>query len=306
VTSPDRDATRRQEIDMLGLTMTTDPAEFSGSLQPGDVLLFEKLARLSGAIQAGDLRPVSHAAIVVDVAGGAPRMVDATLPGAGRLAVDETALADLLGQRRSDARGEVDRVRSVTARRPAGAGPRVAEQARGFIGRPDFPVLDLGLLAPYAFLRSSARRLSPGFSRLLQGFTDLARSIADEVVPADGPAVTCSELSYRCLTGAGVAVHVEAPLVVGGRFRTDWRLPSSTVQTAGLVPDEIPVGVLTQLGVLNDQIARAKAPAPVPVGPGPAPRRLGRGLETADGITPGDLLETPSLRTVSVLHRPMR
>jgi len=314
---------------MTTIRLTADLAEFCEALRPGDVLLFEKLLRVSSAIQAGDLRPVSHAAVVVDIEAGLPRIVDATLRGAGRPAVDETSLAGLLGLRQRDARGEVDSVRAITARRPIGdgeAGPigrQVAAQARTFVHQTRYSLLDLCTIAPYAFLRSSSRRFPGGFTQLLRGFTQVSRAFTAELASSGAPAVTCVELVYRALVRAGVPVAIDAPLIVDGRFRTNWRVGSPvgdeqtdpggwgyppvgvSMQPAGAPAEPGLAAALTELDDLSDRIARVKEP-------GPAGGNLdaqgvgGPPLEEADGVTPGDLLETPSLQTIAVLHRPLR
>jgi hypothetical protein len=179
---------------MDGVTITGDLNEFCGSLRPGDVLLFEKLLRVSSTIQAGDLRPVSHSAVVVE-GGGSPRMVDATLRGPDLPPVDETDLAAILDLRRRDARGEVATVRSITARRPDPAvSALVVDRARGFVAGARFSVLDLCTIAPYAFLRAGSRRLPAGFRSMLRALAEVSRASADALNRDDGPALTCAEL----------------------------------------------------------------------------------------------------------------
>ena len=271
------------------------------------MLLFEKLHRVSGAIAFADLRPVSHAAIVVET-GDDCRIVDATLR---ETPVAETSLAEVLRLRTANARGTVPRVRSITALQVVAAGDpevgaAIARQARRQVEGARFAVFDLAALAPYAYLRSAGRSMAPGLARALHGLVQAARGALTVVAP-DLPGVTCSELVYRVLAGVEadgrpLAPEIAAPLVVGGRFRTDWG-------PTGEIPESADAGRggLHHVAALAAEWVSAKRTTP-PDG-GDRARWLRRPppeLELADGVTPGDLLDSPSLEVTAMFLQLLR
>jgi hypothetical protein len=285
--------------------LTTDPGVFCDGLQPGDVLLFEKGLLVSSIIALADRRPVSHSAVVVATGGGDCRIVDAAFRDQPEEQVKESSLSALLDVRQSDARGEVRTVRAITARRAPAAtadpavGEEVARQASLFTSEARYALFDVASLAPYAFLRSNARSWRDGLSLVFHGLMHGARLALKRDRQPDLWSLSCSELVYRALaqvaepTGAGtLAPAIDAPLVVDGRLRTDWRLPAGA--------DHV------ELEELADEVARDKSPDAGAEWAGT--RGIGHRptLEEADGVTPGDLLDTPSLTTVAVLHRPLR
>jgi hypothetical protein len=304
--------------------LTTDEVMFQAELRPGDVLLFEKLLRVSSLIMWADLRAVSHAAVVVSADPSGCRIVDATLRPKPS-AVEETPLSDLLHLVQRDARGEVPTVRSITARRCPAAqddratGAAIAAEARAFVHEARYALFDLGAIAPYAYLRTSARKLPRGFAPMLHGLIQVSRSLVAARAPRGQQAVTCSELAYRAMNrvnGGALGPSINAPLVSGGRFRADWVIagPKARAFTLDEAFEDSDDGVeqgatnpeaatlaegQRELGLLADDVARAKLLEEGEKAFEAPP------LEEADGVTPGDLLETPSLQTIAVLHRPL-
>jgi hypothetical protein len=308
--------------------LTTDEVVFQAQLRPGDVLLFEKLLRVSSLIMWADLRAVSHAAVVVSADSSGCRIVDATLRPKPS-AVEETPLSDLLHLVQRDARGEVPTVRSITARRCPAAqddratGAAIATEARAFVHEARYALFDLGAIAPYAYLRTSARKLPRGFAPMLHGLIQVSRSLVAARAPRGQQAVTCSELVYRAMSrvnGGALGPSINAPLIVGGRFRANWVIGGPKARAfsldeafedsddgaeLGAVNPEAEIEPSTlaegqrELELLADDVARAKLLEEGEKAFEAPP------LEEADGVTPGDLLESPSLETIAVLHRPL-
>jgi hypothetical protein len=207
-------------------------------------------------------------------------------------------------------------VQSITARRPGpddpDVGRAVAEGARSFMGAGRYGFIDVIGLTPFAVMRTLRRDVPPG----LWALTATGRHAADGVARrrGRGPSLTCSEYVYRALDAAGVAPDIAAPLVADGRLRSDWAV-------AGARGGPLDLGAQTEtrrraeewrLEKVGDEagaddenailVTAGDGGQGVPFTPS-AQRIRGRPLTVADGVTPGDLLSSPSLRTIAVYHR---
>lgn len=188
----------------------------AAALRPGDVLLMRGKSGISDLVAWFGDSIYSHAAIVVD--GG--QLVEAAPPAsrietvAGRLASHANyAFVDAWRPTRRDGRplAEPDRV-------------AIAREARALIQTP-YPVDEFVQMGLFATLRNRI----PADPRMRL----LLRRILDHVLREDPQRVTCSELVYRALAGAGRhgGGDVEPAVVVAGPLD----LPFPPVDIAGLL-----------------------------------------------------------------------
>lgn len=262
------------------MLVTADPTEFMQELQPGDVIVFDVLANVSGLIQWADRASADHAALVT----GPDTFTEANLPGENGNVITDASLSSVLG--------EVD-VRGMTALRPAldeATRARLIEVVEVFRGvGARFDVLGIAWLAPAALMRSygpaELEALGGTGDRVLMWVLQQAARAALRRIGKDRHSLTCSEFVYRCLTEAGLDIEVPGPLH----------------EVVSLWPDEV-------LDADADNWAALEAHNEAAGWPVGLPQSLGQGGVRPDFVTPGDLWRSPSLTPVAVLtkgpHRP--
>jgi hypothetical protein len=315
--------------------MTTDPVAFTGTLQEGDLLLFDSLHLLSQFLKLADDRPVNHCAVFLGA--GQVAHCNKPLPGEPEHAIYRTPLSDLLG---------LARVRTVTALRhrgvDAGASPvPVVTRASAFVSAPvPYAYVDLVRLAAPCLLRAYRDELAADHAsavvvllRSVVGMTS-AYDRSKRVLGRKGSkrvAMTCSSFAYRCYVGdPGVRGNVPFPIVLENPLATldaPARLRTSappgaqpriragggagirglTFHPALVDPPTIGNGATPRARWVDDMIAR-RATARGTVTElmrtsRPAGDELPAGPVDA-AVTPRDLWGSSSFRAVAVFHRP--
>ena len=75
------------------MLVTADPAAFVEAVQPGDVLVFDMLANVSGLIQWADRASADHAVLVT----GPDTFTEANIPSVGQNVIRDDSLSKTLG-----------------------------------------------------------------------------------------------------------------------------------------------------------------------------------------------------------------
>lgn len=273
--------------DADGMKRTSTVEEFTGLLQPGDVVLYDTRSPIGGLVQWTDRAPVNHATIMLDE----KQTLEAYLPDDPEHEphVHLIGIEEMLGL---DFHSAIA-LRHVEIAKDAGRAEGVVRNIQRYLSRGDkFTTVDLILLGPAALRRSGYAHddhLPKLPMQVVMWALNSFFRAALEKVPAGPEQVFCSELVFRCLVedGTGLDVQVLDPI-------TDEHLAPSA---DGLGP----WGEATLLDeaacweALQDKVADPAAGGP----------ELLEGVR-ADFVTPGDLWRSPDLQPVAHYQWPPR